>query len=189
MAAVTTYGPAEDFKGTPGPSNIEIPIHTRGHIFRWHFKDTITIIIPTPSLKDLLGMFFITGDGDNPDGPIVVTTMYGLDLNAGGPELMMDGFDPLNPEVQFLSGETLIGNSGTEYYSTSSYGGIPVGELATYFPDFDLSPLSGADPSSLVYPFSTTVPGSDFLVPEPGTAALAFVLAISALAMRRRSYR
>ncbi len=188
-----TYGPAVDYKGTPGPSNIEIPIHTQGRIFRWRFKDTITIIIPTPSLSDLLGMFFITNDGDDPEGPVVVTTMYGRDLNPGGTELLMDGFDPLNPEVLFLSGETIIGNSGTEYFSSSNYGGIPVASLSGYFPEFDLSPLSGADPASLVYTFSTIVPGNDILVPEPSSALLAITVAAGLSLMktcaRRRSAR
>lgn len=189
MAAPITYGPAEDYKGTPGPSNIEIPIHTQGRIFRWRFKDTITIIIPTPSLSDLLGMFFVTADGDDPDGPVVVTTMYGRDLNPGGTELRMDGFDPLNPEVLFLDGETIIGNSGTEYHSSSNYGGIPVASLSGYFPEFDLSPLAGADPASLVYTYSTVVPGADILAPEPSAVFLAIAGAAGLTLKKRRTRR
>ena len=109
----------------------------------------------------------------------LITTLYGVDLNPNGSDIIVGGFDPIQPELVF--GEEMFTGISQNYLATP-LGTISVGELSTRFPNFDLSPFSAAmlnDPSSVVWGIETTVDLSDFpTIPEPtaifllGTALL-----------------
>ena len=105
-------------------------------------------------------------------GTATVTTIYGIDQNPSGQALQLTGVDPTDPEFAPSSSETIFGNSGTPYVSSSAFT-VPIASLSEVLgPGYDLSAFAGGDPNSLVYGFQTTVSGCDFLtssVPEPGT--------------------
>jgi hypothetical protein len=119
--------------------------------------------------------------------PLSFFDIYAKDLNPNYPGTSLTGFDPVHPELVPLSSEQFIGLSGTVYPAPVQ--AVHVSDLASMFPDFDLSAFSGASPSSIVYVAGPgEVPSADAIVPEPSTLALLGVGAIGLLAYvwRRR---
>ena len=108
----------------------------------------------------------------------VITTIYGQAYTPIGTGLETTGFTAASPEMTPVSGETIIGLSGTEYTSFWASGPTALSDLGptlllgdggttgSILGDFDLSDFQG-DPTSVVYMFQTYVPDSDIEAPVP----------------------
>lgn len=187
-----TLGPFQDYKAHLDPSPVPIPALTIGDKdpkSKWA-KDFALIDLPIGySSVDLRGVMYVSPEPADFSGNIVFTTMYGIDLDPSSAALQIGGFNPVSPEVALISGETIIGKSGTSY--PSSFGATStLADLPAVLPGFDLSPFVGA-PSSFVYFFQTMAPATDFpiTVPEPATLALAGMGALALFAAARRRAR
>ena len=107
---------------------------------------------------------------DSSIGDLIITTIYGLNLDPTGTVLEVTGFDSIVQSLITITDTTFFGNSGTTYAATFNEVHM-LAELPALLPGFDLSPFQG-NPSSIVYIFQTTVPAYETLqVPEPPTLA------------------
>jgi hypothetical protein len=172
-----TVGPILDLRGTASLlptvklTRIDIDQEVRdssGNVLirvHVHTNDTITTSAAL-ALIPIQGVAYITSSTpDFSNSNLLFTTIYGLDQSPTGPPLHVMGVNALAPEFGILSGETIIGNSGTHYTSTFA-STTPIGGLASLLGQgFDLSPFAGADPNSDVYVFRTFVPGADAAPP------------------------
>ncbi|CAG0995256.1 hypothetical protein PHYC_02522 [Phycisphaerales bacterium] len=127
--------------------------------------------------------FFTSGANGIADGIVQVTTVYGIDLTPGAPQVSLTGFDPLNPQLVPLSGETIYSRFGTTYESVASLT-LPLSNIGSILPGHDLSWFAGGDPGSTLYAFQTYAPLDEFLAPAPGSLALLGLGGV--LAVRRR---
>jgi hypothetical protein len=116
---------------------------------------------------------------------IVITDIWALDLNpAGDPfDIQLTGFDPTDPEMVPLSDQSIVGQSGTEYFSSLNIT-TTLGDLSSQFPDLELSGFSG-DSDLIVYVSQTTVPGFD-IIPSPGTLGIFALSPVVAVGRRRK---
>lgn len=173
MAA--TIGPYEDFRATITPSPMARMGMTGGSKDGWNLKDSnMVYLAPGSPDVNLRGAAYATSTTPDFSGSVILTTIYGIDVDPVAPDLRIRGFDPHDPEIDSIFDETYIGISGTPYPATVAMTPT-LPELATLLPGFDLSPFSGA-PDSFFYVFRGAVPGSDFqLIPEPASLTLAAV--------------
>jgi hypothetical protein len=163
-AVATTTEPWLDVDQLVSPSSFTITIDSW---YKDYHLDHIVIGSPS-SAFNLRGLGYITND-TGALGESLVTTIYGQALTpVGSGGLDTTGFNALSPEMTPVSGETIIGTSGTEYQSFFASGPTALSTLPSLFPSFDLSYFKG-DSSSVVYAFQTFVPTSDLPVPEPLT--------------------
>jgi|GEM_PF-6369564 len=186
--AATIIGPLQDLKETVEGSNIYIELETLMPLLwpPWAKKDKITIQIGTRDPHGrALNVKGIAYDAyDNPDftGNVLMTTIYGIDLDPTGSGLETTGLDTEFASVVSFSDEQFIGVSGTIYH------GVPLGtptlaDLPMLLPGYDLSPFQG-DPTSIVYVFQTLAPAADF-VPESSSVVL---LGLGALCLATYSW-
>lgn len=130
---------------------------------------------------------YISYDDESlPATTMIMTTIYGQDLDPDTPgSLLIGGYD-IEEVFPQLSGEHIIGPSGTTY-SASSRQLLPISDLSALLgPDADLSIFTG-DPSASVWVFQTSLPFGELAVPEPSTALLAVgLVAMAGIAVRRR---
>lgn len=195
------FGPYEDLRDAEIPTPVGdgwvAQYETTYYSFekeKW-VKDILTITVENWSIEIEIKDARMAGGGfetfDDPDDPeALITTIYGIDVEPDGP-LAITGFDS-RLVASPASFETIIGASGTHYVSHSTMT-VPLGDLATTFPGYDLSIFQG-DPSLVVFAFQTTVPVSDlYSVPEVSTGAMLSLAAIGAagyaLYRRRRDTR
>ena len=159
-----TTGPFSDMRSS-------LPLDTNGPQFSWTYHGCINNwdggnigwindLPPNSALRQIAGVVYTTSPkGNFQKGNVVVTTIFGQDLNPGGTDLEVTGYMAGSPEVDFLSHAT-FGKSGKTYNASSS-SLVAIGDLAAVLgPDFDLSPFRG-DPTSVVRVFETTVPAKD----------------------------
>ena len=100
-----------------------------------------------------------SSDGDFTKGNLGLVTIFGLDLDPHNPDPQITGVDPVQPEFD-VRDERWVGISKTEYGSTRQV--VPVSQLASLLgPEFDLSPFAHANPDSLVYVFTGTMPAKN----------------------------
>lgn len=129
---------------------------------------------PTPPLGGV-AYFDAPMINNQPSGDMVITTVYGIDIDPGSVAMMLTGFNPANPEMLPLTGETFYSQAGTAYNSFFQ-SGVLLDDLADVLPGHDLSPFANGRPGSLLYVFRTEVPVNQFvaaqLISEPGTPAL-----------------
>ncbi len=113
------------------------------------------------------GVSYLTsGTGNFTKGDIVVTTIYGTDLNPGGSNPQITGYTPGAPEMSY-DGQYMIGKS-RKTYNAGSPQLVSLAELpALLGSTFDLSPFQG-DPNSVVYVFQTTMKARDVGLPVTG---------------------
>jgi hypothetical protein len=127
-------------------------------------------------------------DESLPTDNMVMTTVYGQDLDPFTPDaLEIGGYDTSGLYPQ-LSDEHVTGPSGT-VYSASAGQLVPILELPTILgAGADLSIFTG-DRSLSVWVFQTTMPFSEAAVPEPSTYVMLVGAAVmaGAVARRRRS--
>jgi hypothetical protein len=128
--------------------------------------------------------FFTSGAFGIPDDLVQVTTVYGFDLTPDSDRPSLSGFDPFDPELTPMSGETIWSRDGqmfTSHYQTS----VLLGEVGALLPGHDLSWFALGDPNSLLHAFQTLAPfDALYVVPSPGTLGLLGVGSL--LAFRRR---
>jgi hypothetical protein len=104
--------------------------------------------------------YVVSPKGNFAKGDAVLVTIYGHDLNPGGTELQIGGFNAARPEMTF-SGETYTGISRTAYPATSS-DLVRLGDLPTFLgSDFDLTPFAAGDADSVVQVFQATMPAKN----------------------------
>jgi len=107
--------------------------------------------------------------------PLTFVDIWARDLNPPGLlPLRQTGFDALSLPLTPAGPENFIGNSGTKY--PGELKAIPLEDLATVLPGYDLSQFEG-DQSSIVFVAMVDAPYFDFAaippgVPEPSTALL-----------------
>jgi hypothetical protein len=123
-------------------------------------------------------------DESTPTDNMVMTTVYGHDLEPGTPgALAIGGYDTTGMFPQ-LSDEHVTGGSGTVYSATPGQL-VPILELPTILgAGADLSIFQG-DRSLSVWVFQTTMPFGE-LVPEPSTYVMLVSAAVMAGVVARR---
>jgi hypothetical protein len=127
-------------------------------------------------------------DESTPTDNMVMTTVYGHDLEPGIPGALAIGGYDTSGLYPLLSNEHVTGPSGT-VYSASAGQLVPILELPTILgAGADLSPFQG-DRSLSVWVFQTTMPFGEMAVPEPSTYVMLVGAAVMAgvVARRRRS--
>lgn len=191
----SVVGPGPDFIGDATSTNftvkthIKIPVNPFLDIEIAKDEITIKLLAAAPPLP-LSGVAYFESQTPDFSGDLTVTTIYGIDQNPAGSGLQVTGVDPVSPEFQPTSPETIFGSSGTHY--TSSFSSMTaIGDLSALLgPGYDLSPFAAGDPNSDVYVFRTIVPSTDLLVgvPEPSSALMCAIGAatVVALALSRR---
>ncbi len=130
--------------------------------------------------------FFTSGAFGIPEDLVLVTTVYGLDLTSDSHLPSLSGFDPSDPELTPMSGETIWSSDGqmfTSHFQTS----ILLGEIGALLPGHDLSWFALGDPNSLLHAFQTLAPFDALYVPSPGSVALLGIGGAVALRRRRRA--
>jgi hypothetical protein len=142
-----------------------------GNVWDW---DTMTAYcfvcqLANESARFMQGVAYETSPkGNFTRSDMIVTTIYGEDLNPQGTDLAVTGYTSANPEVAILT-EAMLGKSGKKYESNPGQV-VRIGDLAKVLgPNFDLSPFQYGDPDSVVYVFQTTMPVKDAGAPTNGT--------------------
>jgi hypothetical protein len=122
-------------------------------------------------------------DASPPTDSALFTTIYGVDLLPGSPaDLSMGGFDT-SVAYPLLENERIIGPSGN-IYNASTGVLVAVSSLGGLLgPGADLS-IFGGDPNKSVWVFQTSLPISEFAVPEPST--LSAMVGVAAMSLGRR---
>lgn len=133
-------------------------------------SDHVTITCDPTSNYDFTARavgYVTSPTGNFSKGQVGLVTIYGRDLNPGGDELMITGFNPARPEMSFSS-ERYTGIAKTDYPATSAEL-VPVSQLpALLGSDFDLSPFASADPGSVVYVFQASMPAKNLGARQSG---------------------
>lgn len=149
---------------------------------------------PTPPLGGY-AFFDAPMVNNQPSGDMVITTVYGIDIDPTSAALMLTGFNAANPEMTPLTGETFYSRAGSSYNSFFQ-DSVLLADIGGVLPGHDLTPFANGAPGSLLYVFRTEVPVNQFvaaqLISEPDTWALLLLGMLSRLALsggRSRSRR
>lgn len=145
--------------------NIPVPVFAASY---WTIEYPDEWDITQPLFADLVEYF---GSDSN---YATVVDIWAMDSNPSGEEIVLEGFNPTDPELVPLSDETFIGISDTEYIA--SVFESTVSNLTSLFPGYDLSAFDGVEGTDIVYVAQTFIPvndsGSLQCIPEPSTSLL-----------------
>jgi hypothetical protein len=182
-AGTIIIGPGPDFRTSfdiPGGGILQFDVESNGK-FEGSFGGLDYFICYNDEIEiSATGTFTVYFDsyvelgivGDPQFEPDVVLTDV-IAMVAGDPANevpLQTGFDPANPQVVPLTGETFIGTSEVFPATVTAY---TLAELPSVLPGFDLSKFVG-DPNSIVYLAQATVPLAQCTtcVPELSTWAM-----------------
>ena len=198
----TTFGPFPDFKGF---QNIAVPITIDTFLgvnlsipfdgsIQIGVKDSRTFNVTVPVPIFAATYVNVTTTMADPFDPqtddLLLTDVWAFDLNPTGDpnDILLTGFDPLDPEILPLSDEVFIGRSGT-IYPTSLNVTSTIANLGALLPGYDLTAFTG-NPDSIVYVSQGSMPASDAVVPEPSSFTLVVTGFVSMLGYgwRRRQH-
>ena len=130
------------------------------------------------------GIAFNTVDDADPATDLRITTIYGVNLNAGDGGIQLGGVSSTSPEFT-AQNERFIGADGRIYLASASML-LAQDEIRTFLgTGFDLSMLHG-DPLKQYYVFETIIPGTDlltFLAPAPVPGPTTWLLMASGIVM------
>lgn len=151
----------------------------------WSFTDSVTI----GSEKDraVKGVSFFSYDTSQEAGQVRITTLYGIDLNPAGNQLLIGGIEPSGPQMTFANERITGGGAIPQVNSAHFSERVRLSELSQVLgAGFDVSAIRGA-PESTVQVFQTDVFVTSIAsaVPEPSTYAL-FACGLVAVGLSKR---